>query len=94
MNIQYFHKPDQPTGLLILDDDMYEVSRDAHQPNGVCIYVGPREDDPDRFRTLELYGEKADIPAGVVRQIVNIISQRPGDAAAEAEAERIGYRPH
>ena len=79
MNIQYFHKPDQHTGLLILDDHMYEVNAQADQPNGVCIYVGPREDDPDRFRTLELYGEKADVPIGVVKQIVNLVkAEREG----------------
>lgn len=66
-----------PTYIVQVGNDMYEMSDDADMPNGVCIYRGEVDSKP-----WSAYGEPADsLPVGIVRAIVRKV-QIDGDVTA------------
>ncbi len=57
--------------LVIVGKDLFEMSADAHAPNGVCVFLGAASE-------LDLWGNTGggvravgvrDIPSGVVKQV-------------------------
>lgn len=75
MNIQVF---ENPTGYyVVIGKYVYEMNKNADQPNGVCIYQGLKEHFLLSFRQDRKsdYLAEADlVPVGIVRQVMNIIS--------------------
>jgi hypothetical protein len=56
-------------------DEMYEMSADAHLPNGVCMFLGERGERP---RPAQL--PASEIPLGVLRAVVRIVARKTVDS--------------
>ena len=59
-----------PTYMVRIADDIYEMSTYADLPNGVCMYSGPFIKDADVY-----IPPLVDVPIGIVRQIVYILER-------------------
>lgn len=98
ITIEYIKGPTAPTWIVVLNGEhAYEMSENADQPNGVCIYTG--EWQSDELANLRLHGIRYDgeIPKGMTRQIAYLIAQMAEERgrqemlkAARAAVEYVG----
>lgn len=69
MEIRAWKDPEAFDYIVQVGGEMYEMSGDAHMPNGVCIYQGTARDLAwtVRDRPVDM------VPLGIVKQIVNLV---------------------
>jgi hypothetical protein len=65
MEIRAWKDEDDPTYIVQVGDEMYEMSSDAHMPNGVCIYQGTARDLAWTVRRSPVH----EVPLGIVKWI-------------------------
>lgn len=59
---------DDPTYIVQVGDEIYEMDSRAHLPNGVCIYHGPADDLAWTVRSKPV----GNVPTGIVVQALRI----------------------
>ena len=74
MDLRAWKDYDDPIYIVQVDDEMYEMSADAHMPNGVCIFLGTSRDLAWTVRSAPVH----EIPLGMVKQIVALAKSQAG----------------
>lgn len=69
MEIRAWKDPKDPTYIVQVGEDMYEMSDDAHMPNGVCIFAGASRDLAWTVRSAPAYM----VPLGIVKRIAYLV---------------------
>lgn len=70
--------PSDPTYVVVIGQDVYEMSADANMPNGVCIYSGNLDQDADlsyyvKSRCPSHTVPDAAIPEGIKSQVYYLL---------------------
>lgn len=61
---------------VLIDGDVYEMNKQANQPNGVCIYIGKLEGKLKKDIQLESdIIDLKDVPEGIKKQINYLITR-------------------
>ena len=71
MRVSVFHNTKIDIYRVVIGDEMFDMSADAHLPNGYCQYAGPCTTDYPSFPNAPNIADM--VPHGIVRAIARII---------------------
>lgn len=81
MTIKAWRRPEWPTYIVQVGSSLWEMSDDADQPNGVCMYAGSAK-GPGVTATPDGLPNVDALPLGVVRAIVRKVQIDDGAITA------------